>query len=147
MPTTNGSSVFWSPFAVALIGRVENVGHPVDGTAVGFRINRSVMRRDGRRLMADDIHNDGTVYAGIFQHRGHGVAQAVKREGVHDSAFGSFHFSVTLFRRDQTSSYQQLVELAAQRSDPDQALDIFMGARKERGVAVVMDRQLFGDES
>ena len=85
------------------MGRVENVGHPLDGAALGVRINRRVMRRDGRRLMADDVHHDGTVYAGIFQDGGHGVPQAVKREGVHGAAFGSFLFSVTLFRRDQTS--------------------------------------------
>ena len=83
--------------------RVENVGHPVDGAALGVRINRSVMRRNGSRLMADSVHHDGTVYAGIFQHGGRGVPQTVKREGVYGAAFGSFLFSVTLVRRDQTS--------------------------------------------
>ena len=85
--------------------RVENVGHPLDGAALGVRINRRVMRRDGGRLMADDVHNDGTVYAGIFQNGGRGVPQTVKREGVHGAAFGSFILSVTLSRRDQTSPY------------------------------------------
>jgi len=43
------------------MGKVENVGHPLDGAALGVRINRRVMRRDGRQLMADDVHHDGAV--------------------------------------------------------------------------------------
>jgi hypothetical protein len=70
------------------MGKVENVGHPLDGAALGGRINRRGMRRDGRRLMADDVHHDGAVYAGIFQDGGCGVPQAVKGEGVHGAAFG-----------------------------------------------------------
>ena len=61
------------------MGKSENVEHPPDGAALGVRINRRVMRRDGRLLMADDVHHDGTVYAGIFQDGGRGVPQAVKR--------------------------------------------------------------------
>ena len=92
-------------FAASLMARVENVGHPIDGAALGVRINRRVMCRNGSRLVADDVHHDGTVYAGIFQDGGRGVAQAVKGEVVHGPAFGSFPFGVTLFRRDQTSPY------------------------------------------
>ena len=47
------------------------------------------MRRDGCRLVADDVHHDATVYAGIFQDGGRGVPQAVKGEGVHGAAFGA----------------------------------------------------------
>jgi hypothetical protein len=43
------------------MGKVENVGHPLDGAALGVRINRRVMRRNGRQLMADDVHHDGAV--------------------------------------------------------------------------------------
>jgi hypothetical protein len=39
------------------------------------------------------------------------------------------------------------MELAAQRSDPPETLDIFVGARKKWRDGVVRDRQLFGDES
>ena len=67
---------------------MRNVGHPLDGAALGVRINRRVMRRDGRRLMADDVHHDGAVYPGIFQDGSCGVPQAVKGEGVHGAAFG-----------------------------------------------------------
>ena len=45
------------------------------------------MRRNGGRLVADDVHHDGAVYTGIFQDGGRGVAQAVKGEGVHGAAF------------------------------------------------------------
>jgi hypothetical protein len=45
------------------------------------------MRRNGGRLVADDVHHDGAVYTGIFQDGGCGVAQAVKGEGVHGAAF------------------------------------------------------------
>ena len=38
-------------FAAALMARVENVGHPVDGTALGVRINRRIMCRNGGRLV------------------------------------------------------------------------------------------------
>ena len=40
-------------------------------------------------MMADDVHHNGTVYAGIFQDGGRGVPQAVKGEGVHSAAFAS----------------------------------------------------------
>jgi len=52
--------------------------------------------------MADHVHHDGIVYAGIFEEGGHRVPQAVKGEGVHGAAFGSFLFSMALFRCEQT---------------------------------------------
>jgi hypothetical protein len=83
------------------MGKVENVGHPLDGAAVGVRISHHVMRRDGRRLIADDVHHDGAVCAGHFS-GWRGVPQAVKREGVHGAAAEDFGRHVSGRGRTET---------------------------------------------